>query len=138
MNSHCPKDGEGNYVTPRDSDYYYYFVLKKPHFITVSHTGVDRIIEGLKNINLHRVLAIICFLHHFNHSRKPLYYNIPVNFMLVRYELRGLWNPEDQCRIQKGSPVIPILSRINPIPRIDTNFFKIHSNTALPSLPRPS
>ena len=28
--------------------------------------------------------------------------------------------PEVQCRIHKGSPIIPILSRINPIPRIDT------------------
>ena len=30
-------------------------------------------------------------------------------------------------------PIIPILSRINPIPRIDTYFFKVHSNIVLPS-----
>ena len=42
-----------------------------------------------------------------------------------------LWNPEVQCHIHKGSPIIPILSRINPIPRIDTHFFKIHSNIIL-------
>ena len=35
---------------------------------------------------------------------------------------------EGSMRIHKGSPVIPILNRINPIPRTDTNFFKIHSN----------
>ena len=35
----------------------------------------------------------------------------------------------------KGSPIIPILSRINLIPLIDTHFFKIHSNIALPSTP---
>ena len=42
--------------------------------------------------------------------------------------LRALWNPEVQCRIHKGSPIIPIQSWINPIPRIDTHFFNIHSN----------
>ena len=45
--------------------------------------------------------------------------------------LHGLWNPEVQCRIHKGSPIIPILSRINPIPRIDTYLFKVHSNIVL-------
>ena len=43
-------------------------------------------------------------------------------------------NPEVQCRIHKGSLIIPILSRINPIPRIDTYLFKVHSNIILPSL----
>ena len=37
----------------------------------------------------------------------------------------------------KGSPIIPILSRINPISRIDTYLFKVHSNIILPSTPRP-
>ena len=37
-----------------------------------------------------------------------------------------------------GSPVIAILSRINPIPRIDTYFFKINSNIVLSSPPRLS
>ena len=46
-------------------------------------------------------------------------------------------NPEVQCRIHKGSPIIPILSRINPIPRIDTYLFKVHFNIVLPSTPRP-
>ena len=33
--------------------------------------------------------------------------------------LHVLWNPEVQFLIHKGSPIIPILSRINPIPRND-------------------
>ena len=33
----------------------------------------------------------------------------------------------------KGSPIIPILSRINPIPRIDAYLFKVHYNIVLPS-----
>ena len=48
-----------------------------------------------------------------------------------------LMKPKVECRIHKGSPIIPILSRINPIPRIDTHLFKVHSNTLLPSTPRP-
>ena len=46
-------------------------------------------------------------------------------------------NPEAQCSIHKGSPIIPISSRINPIPRTATYLFKIHSNIVLPSTPRP-
>ena len=45
--------------------------------------------------------------------------------------------PGGQYRIHKGSPVIPILSRINLIPRIDTCLFKVHSNIVFPSTPRP-
>jgi len=58
----------------------------------------------------------------------------PINII----QLHGLWNPEVQCTIYKGSPVIPILARINPIPRIDIYFFKIHSNIDLPSTSRPA
>ena len=31
-------------------------------------------------------------------------------------------------RFHKGSPIIPIQSRINPIPGVDTYLFKVHSN----------
>ena len=51
--------------------------------------------------------------------------------------IHGLWNPEVQYRIHKGCPIIPIQSRINPISRIDTYLFKIHSNIVLPSTTRP-
>jgi hypothetical protein len=40
--------------------------------------------------------------------------------------------------MHKESPIIPILSRINPIPRIDPYFFKIYYNIILPSTPTPS
>ena len=43
-------------------------------------------------------------------------------------------NPEVQRRIYNGPPIICILSRINPTPRIDTYFFKIHSNIIFPSI----
>ena len=58
--------------------------------------------------------------------------------MLVSQAITDLWHPEVQYRIHKGSPAIPILSGINPIPYIDTYFFKIHSNIVLPSMFRPS
>ena len=45
--------------------------------------------------------------------------------------MQGLWNPEVQCRIHKGFPIIPTLRRINPIPRIDTYFLKVHCNIVL-------
>ena len=45
--------------------------------------------------------------------------------------------PEVQCRIHKGSPIIPILRQINPITLIDTHLFKANSNIVLPSTPRP-
>ena len=41
---------------------------------------------------------------------------------------------EVQFGIHKGSPIIPILSRINPIPSIDTSFFKTHSNVMVNTL----
>ena len=37
---------------------------------------------------------------------------------LINY-LYGLWNPEVQCLIHKTSPIILILSQINPIPHIE-------------------
>ena len=38
--------------------------------------------------------------------------------------------------IHNDSPVITILSRINPIPRINTFFFKTDYNTVLPPMPK--
>jgi hypothetical protein len=45
-------------------------------------------------------------------------------------------NPEAKCRMGKGSPIIFILSRINPISRIDTYFSKVDYNIFLPSTRR--
>ena len=50
--------------------------------------------------------------------------------------LHGICNPEDQCRIHKGSSIISIMSKINPIPRIDTYFFKHHFFRGPPLPPR--
>ena len=43
--------------------------------------------------------------------------------------------PGVQCHIHKGPRISPILSRIIQIYRIDTYFFKVHSNVVLPSSP---
>ena len=42
--------------------------------------------------------------------------------------------PGVQFRIHKGSPIIPILNQINPIPHIDAHFFKIYSKTVMRKL----
>ena len=52
-------------------------------------------------------------------STRPLYPSSRTQWEGYNYNyLNGLCNPEVQCRIHKGSPEIPILSRINSIPRI--------------------
>ena len=43
--------------------------------------------------------------------------------------------PEVQYRIHKDSPIIPNLSRINPIRRMNTYLFKMHSNIVFLGLP---
>ena len=61
-------------------------------------------------------------------SEIEFYFGYKWNFAKVRLQLlsnttnwfRGLWNLVVQCRIHKSSPIIPILSWISPIPRIDT------------------
>ena len=55
--------------------------------------------------------------------------NLMISYAPVtNYLLHGLWSPEFQCRIHKGSPIILIVGHINPISRIDSYLFKIHSN----------
>ena len=61
-----------------------------------------------------------------------------VALRILNNQLYGLWKPEVQSYIYKGFPIIPILSRINPIPCTEANLFKINSNIALPSTPRHS
>ena len=61
-------------------------------------------------------------------SRQAIYNHCTCRFYIIIIKLRGLQNPEIQCRIHNGSPIIPILSRFNVIPRSDNYFFKILSN----------
>ena len=61
---------------------------------------------------------------------------VRIGYLILTNLLYGLWNLEVQCRIHKGPPIIPILSRISLIPHIDTYFFKIYSDIVLPSMLR--
>ena len=48
---------------------------------------------------------------------------------------RWLMEPGGSMLHSQGLSNIPILSRINTIPRIDTYLFKVHSNIVLPPTP---
>ena len=75
------------------------------------------------------------FILHYNMLNYQIHFTMQ-NLHLTN-QLHGLWNPEVQCCIHKGSPIIPVLSRINSIPHIITYFFKVLSDIVLPSTPRP-
>ena len=49
--------------------------------------------------------------------------------MMSTHSLHSLWNTELQIYIHKGSLIIPILSRINPIPRTNTCSINLLSTT---------
>ena len=49
-----------------------------------------------------------------------------------------IMKPEGSMSHSQGLFDNPYTGRINPVPRIDTYFFKIHSNIVLPSAPRTS
>ena len=70
------------------------------------------------------------------------YIGIKLNNYVSPYKLLTptpwLMEPRGSMPHSKCSPIIPIMSQINPIPRFDTYFFKIHSNIVFPSTPSPS
>ena len=78
----------------------------------------------IENFQNNRHLAIrIRFIAVCTHDRTP-------GLLLYNPKVLTLWltNPEVQCCNNTGSPIIPLLSQIKRIPRIDNYFFKPHAN----------
>ena len=66
-----------------------------------------------------------------------LYFYLYRNCPFQANKLYSLWNRGIQRSIQKGHPIIHVLSQINPIPRVDNYFFKIYFNIVQPTTPKP-
>ena len=56
------------------------------------------------------------------------------DLLTSNYLTPWLMEPEVECRIHKGAPITPILSRSNPISRNGTLLLKVYSNIVLPTM----
>ena len=69
-----------------------------------------------------------------NTKLRKMHYKITIYWiqkLSLAITINALPNPEIQSRINKGCPIIPILSRISPVTSINTYLFKIHQNIIL-------
>ena len=100
-------------------------------YISIKHFCLYRQIKNTANTLLLRSRFTKYSVH-----KQILQHSSYASFLL--YKSHGLWNSEVQYRIHKSVPIIPIISRINTIPRTENYFFKIHPNIVLPTPPRLS
>ena len=56
----------------------------------------------------------------------------------VSHEISHIWNPKVYYHVYKSQSLFPILSLINLVNALQSNFFKIHFNTILPPAPSSS
>ena len=103
----------------------------------------EPVIIGIR-INVLFQMGLARYLKSFPRVQELLFTTIQITFVLLQLlqmalfiandYLYSLWNPEVQCRIHKGFPIIPILGPIIPIPPINTYFF--NQSSAYDLIPR--
>ena len=77
-------------------------------------------------------LLINCVRFHICGPNNLLHYRTRHKFLVTNFKAYGT------RRFHKGFYIIPTMSQINPIPRIDTCFIKFQSIVVLLSTPTPS
>ena len=77
----------------------------------------------LKDIFPHEKNTLFIYL--YGEDCSIVYWDCKICLLAITNSMtNGIWR--FKCCIHKGSPTIPTLNRINPVPCIDTHFFKIH------------
>ena len=114
-----------------------YFVMTS--WICGNGNHVSDMIQDFKEVELPNYNTILTSIEY---EQKALFSGFKrtttISARLTNQLTPWLMEPGGSMPLSQELSNIHILSRINPIPRIDTYLFKVHSNIVLPSTPRPS
>ena len=91
-------------------------------YIIIIFIKIKNLTEIFPSVHETRYLKVL-IVKLIDISRTPRIFAQPPTHSNRINLLHGKWNPKIHCHIHKGSS-IPILSRVNPIPRIHTHFLR--------------